>query len=287
MKIRQTRIGFCCAGMHLTFLDTLGSRAMRRKRGSAPVFAKRLFAISMTSLIAALLLPTFAQAQGAGGLADIQRQLVSLYPTAKATADGMDLVTAGAVLVLQKDNLQMCKVDQPMPSANFYKNGVITQGGLGGLFKAMNALNRLGNAGGGAPPADNREFVAGEKFFVTRISTGPDGVTFAFMSDPIKDQRYKGNLKFPFPRGTVPSPGDVAAMVAEVIKIDAPAESTEQNPSPAGAAPTKTIALGQTRDEVIAMFGVPAKVVQVGTKEIDFFADMKVTFVKNKVANVE
>ncbi len=106
------------------------------------------------------------------------------------------------------------------------------------------------------------------------------------MSDPIKDQRYKGTLKFSFPKGAVPSPDDVAAMVAEVIKIDAPAEP-EPAAAPAAAAPTKTIAVGQTRDEVIAMFGVPTKVVQLGAKEIDFFPDMKVTFIKNKVTNVE
>jgi hypothetical protein len=269
---------------------------MRKQKRSAPVISTRLLAISMIFLTAVGLLPTLAQAQGAAGLAAIQKQLLSLYPTAKATADGTDLVTAGAVLVLQKDHLQMCKVDQPVTAANYYKNGAITQNGLGGFFKAMNVLSKLGAvpgagaaagaAGTAAPSGDMREFVTGEKFFVTSISTGPDGVVFAFMSDPIKDQRYKSSLKFPFPRGTVPSPDDVAAMVAEVIKIDAPAEP-EQAAAPAAAAPTKTIAVGQTRDEVIANFGVPTKVVQLGAKEIDFFSDMKVTFIKNKVTNVE
>jgi hypothetical protein len=263
------------------------------------VIARRLLAMSMILLTSGGFLPALAQAQGAAGLADIQKQLLSLYPTAKATADGTDLVTAGAVLVLQKDHLQMCKVDQPATTANYYKNGVITQNGLGGFFKAMNVLSKLGSvpgvgsaagaagaAGTAAPAGDMREFVSGEKFFVTSITTGADGVVFVFMSDPIKDQRYKSSLKFPFPKGTVPSPDDVAAMVAQVIKIDAPAEP-EQAAAPAAAAPTKTIAVGQTRDEVIAMFGVPSKVVQLGAKEIDFFPDMKVTFMKNKVANVE
>jgi hypothetical protein len=263
----------------------------RRRSGSMPAIAKSILAISMLVLAAgtSLLLPISARAQGAG-LADIQKQLTALFPPAKATADGTDLVTAGAVLVLQKDNLQMCKVEQPIATANFYKNGAINQGGLGGFIKAMNVLSKFGPPGGsGAPaPGDSRQFIAGEKFFVTRIAAGPDGVTFALMSDPIKDQRYKASLKFPFPRGTVPSADDVAAMVGEVVKVDAPEEAQPTAaPAAAAAAPTKTIAIGQTRDEVIAMFGVPAKVVQLGAKEIDFFPDMKVTFVKNKVANVE
>lgn len=261
------------------------------------MIAKRLLAISMTFLCAGGFVPTLVQAQGASGIAEIEKQLVSLYPTAKATADGTDLVTAGAVLVLQKDHLQMCKVDQPVTTANYYKNGAITQNGLGGFFKAMSVLSKLGAvpgvgaaagaagaAGSAAPPTDLREFVTGEKFFVTSIATTPDGVVFVFMSDPIKDQRYKSSLKFSFPKGSVPAPDVVAAMVGEVLKVDAPAEP---EPAAAPAAPTKTIAVGQTRDEVIAMFGVPTKVVQLGAKEIDFFPDMKVTFVKNKVANVE
>jgi hypothetical protein len=49
---------------------------------------------------------------------------------------------------------------------------------------------------------------------------------------------------------------------------------------------TKTIAIGQTRDQVIATFGVPTKIVQLGKKEIDYYPDMKVTFIQSKVADV-
>jgi hypothetical protein len=250
----------------------------------------KIFVRFNVAAVAALAILAIAPAR-AQGLADIQKQLDTTYPAAKATADGTDLVSAGAVLVLQKDHLVMCKVDQPMATANFYKNGSINQGGLGGLIKAMNTLSRLGGQAG-APPADTREFVAGEKFFVTHIATAPDGVTFTLMSDPIKDQRYKATLKFLFSKGGVPAPDAAVALVEEVVKVDAPAETAAApgNASAgAAAAPaeTKTISIGQTRDEVIALFGVPSKVVHLGAKEIDYFADMKVTFVQNKVANVE
>ena len=255
------------------------------------MIAKRVLTLSIFVLGAGVFLPCLAQAQNAAGLADIQKQLVSLYPTAKATADGKDLVTAGAVLVLQKDNLQMCKVDQPTTTVNYYRSGTISLSGGAGFFKALNAFGKLGEAVGAGPAptlGETRTFVTGEKFFVTNVSTSQDGVAFTFMSDPIQDARYKGTLKFPFPKkGVVPSPDDMAAMVAEAIKLDAPAEAEQSAAPAAAAAPTKTIAIGQTRDEVIAMFGVPSKVMQVGAKEIDFFPDMKVTFIKNKVTNVE
>jgi outer membrane protein assembly factor BamE (lipoprotein component of BamABCDE complex) len=85
----------------------------------------------------------------------------------------------------------------------------------------------------------------------------------------------------------------VTALVSEVLKVDdssqeqAPADKGGQQGAAAPPAETKTIAIGQTRDQVVAMFGVPSKIVQLGTKEIDVFPDMKVTFVKNKVVDVQ
>jgi hypothetical protein len=98
--------------------------------------------------------------------------------------------------------------------------------------------------------------------------------------------------------------------IAEVVTVDAPAESApavqsapflppaapEPPPPPAmvpiapppppPAAP-KTIALGQTKDEVAAILGQPDKIANLGTKEIDYYTDMKVTFVKGKVTDIQ
>jgi hypothetical protein len=219
---------------------------------------------------------------------DLKQALETAYPLTKATADNTDIVTAGAVLVLQKDNLQMCKVSLPIPTHNYYKNGEVTQGGL------MGVLNKLGNAslGGGADATTTRKFVAGEKFWVTRIEVENDGVTFNFLSDPLQDVRYHSMLKFPFPKGQTLPTDQVLASVAQVIKTDggdgAPAPEQQQAASDAAApAATKTIALGQTKDQVLQNFGQPTKVVQLGAKEIDYYSDMKVTFTNNKVTNVE
>jgi hypothetical protein len=226
----------------------------------------------------------------AQGNADLRKQLESTYALTKATADNTDIVTAGAVLVLQKDNLQMDKVAMPIPTHNFYKGGELNQGGLVGFF------NKLGNAslGAGADAANTRKFVAGEKFWVTKIDIEADGIEFSFLSDPIQDVRYHALLKIPFAKGQTWQPDEVMATVAQVIKPDGDsgASSADQQQAAAGApaqaAPeTKTIAIGQTKDQVTQMFGPPTKVVQLGTKEIDYYPDMKVTFVKNAVTNVE
>lgn len=41
------------------------------------------------------------------------------------------------------------------------------------------------------------------------------------------------------------------------------------------------------RARVSASFGAPTKVIVLPTKEIDFYQDMKVTFVNGKVSNVQ
>lgn len=240
-----------------------------------------------------------------GSIGDIESKLTSTYHTAKATADGTGIVTAGSVLVLQKDHLVMCKVDQPIPVGNVYKGGALSQNGVHSAMGALSTLSKISRfipfAGGVASAAGTagqaaaqsgadagaamREFVAGEKFWVTQITTRSDGVYFALLSDEINGQRYKATLQFPFAKGGIPLSDDVATLVSEVVTIDSgeQAQTAEQAPAPA----PKTIAVGQTRDEVVAAFGVPTKVIKLATKEIDIFPDMKVTFVHDKVSNVE
>ncbi len=165
---------------------------------------------------------------------DLQKQLESTYPLTKATADSTDIVTAGAVLVLEKDNLQMCKVNLPIPTHNYYKNGEITQGGF------MSVLNKLGNAslGGGSDATTTRKFVAGEKFWLTKVQVDNDGVSFQFLTDPLQDVRYHGLLKFPFPKGQTPPTDQILATVAQVIKTDGAEGTAEPEQQQAAAPPT-------------------------------------------------
>jgi hypothetical protein len=65
-----------------------------------------------------------------------------------------------------------------------------------------------------------------------------------------------------------------------------PAAQASQAQTASSPPATKTIAIGQTRDQVIATFGVPTKIVQLEKKEIDYYPDMKVTFIQGKVADV-
>jgi hypothetical protein len=255
-------------------------------------------------------------AQTAGTPASIEQKLESQYTLTKAAADRSDVVTAGSVLVLKKDGLLMSATTTGSAAQNTYKDGKISQG----VWKMarMPGFGSLMSHSGTGATVTTRTFVAGEKFWVTKITVHDDGIILELFSDPFSDVRYYSTLKFPFAKGAYPSPEQAQSAVAEVVNIQqddaagdsgkkqAPAETAAATAPAATAAPTpmapiapppppadtppptpKTIALKQTKDEVVANFGAPTKIVKLGTKEIDYYPDMKVTFVNNKVTDVQ
>ena len=67
---------------------------------------------------------------------------------------------------------------------------------------------------------------------------------------------------------------------------DAAATAPIAPPPPPPAAPA-TIALGQTVDQVTASMGAPTRIIDLGTKKIYVYKDMKITFKAGKVSDVE
>ena len=235
---------------------------------------------------------------------EVRQKLEKQYPLTKTTAGKDDIVTAGAVLVLEKDGLVMSTVASNAEAKDDYKGGKITPsfatrmaGGTGKVCSFCPHTDKLPTM---------RTFVAGEKFWITSIDMKDDGVILNFFSDPISDVRYISQLKFPYTKGA--SADELMARVAEVIKVQpsddakaepanpaaaaAPAPAMQAIPPPppppdALPAAPKTISIGQTKDQVVAIFGPPAKVIKLAAKEIDTWPDMKVTFVKDKVTDIQ
>jgi hypothetical protein len=265
-------------------------------------------------IAAGLLSPSLPlNGQSPGTPAAVEQSLESQYTLTKAAADRSDIVTAGSVLVLKKDGLLMSATTTGSAAQNTYKDGKISQG----IWKMarMPGFGSLMSHSGTGASVQTRTFVAGEKFWVTKITAHEDGVVMELFSDPFSDVRYYATLKFPFAKSPYPSSDQVAASVAEVLSVQPddtansadsgkkqpPTNSAAAAPPPAAMAPIapppppadappptpKTIALKQTKDEVVANFGAPTKVVKLGTKEIDYYPDMKVTFINNKVTDVQ
>jgi len=273
----------------------------------------------------AAILSIGAEAQTGDPATLIQEKLVSQMKLTKAAADHSDIVTAGDVVVLHKDGMMMCSSASSYAYSNSYSNGVLAANNKNRAKDAAGAFLRgrmpFGGGGSASDAANNgcqsRKFVAGEKFWVTGVTLQKDGILVSTFSDPYNDTRYYGEIKFPFPKGSVPPVDDFVKTVSEVITVQPPDDSkgggqneqastpaqtstppmTPAAPPPPMAAippppppadvPPPTIAIGQTKDQVTAAFGQPVRLAKLGAKEIFYYKDMKVTFTNGKVTNVE
>jgi len=289
---------------------------------------QRLGALGFIAMTAILAIGIEAQAGDPATL--IQDKLTSQIKLTKAAADHSDVVTAGDIVVLHKDGLMMCSSASSYAFSNTYNNGVLAANYKNRAKDAAKSfgLGHIPVFGSGTSAADaannacaSRKFVAGEKFWVTGVTVQKDGILISTFSDPYSDVRYYGEIKFPFPKGSVPPVDDFVKTVSEVITVQPPDDKASQGdqggqgaqpaqsaaPTPASAAPAAppatmaaippppppadapppTIAIGQTKDQVTAAFGQPARMAKLGVKDIYYYKDMKVTFTNGKVSNVE
>ncbi|MGA8143939.1 MAG: hypothetical protein WB987_08640 [Candidatus Acidiferrales bacterium] len=268
-------------------------------------------AIIKSSVVAAIAISFLAASPRSAGQ-DLQKKLETKYQLTKTTDDKSDIVTAGAVLILEKDKLLMYSTTTQAPPQNTYKDGRLSAG----AYAAHEKLQGFGSMIGHPPPKtiQTRYFVTGEKFWVTRIDVLSDGVVFTLFTDAISDIRYYSTLKFVYPHGATPGADQVMSTVGEVLKVqeDEPAkgdqqqqaggdENQQQGQADAGGdanqqqpaaeqqppAPPATVEIGQTPDEVTAILGQPEKIINLGPKQIYVYKDLKVTFVKGKVTDAQ
>lgn len=257
------------------------------------VISASMFIISATSC---------AYAQGGDPKDVLVRKLNDQFVLTRMTADGTDVVKAGSPVTLHKDGLQMCSTDAKIPLTNVYKGGKLSAGKFAWGMA-------MGLAQPSLPTANvpMRTFVSDEKFWITAIGVEKNAVILKVYSDAYGDVRYYAQLAFPFDKKAPPSVDELLRNISEVVTAEpanaaeggppsdqsAPAQQAAAPPPPpppaadAPSAPPRSIALGQTKDQVIASLGQPQKIVQLGAKEIDYYPGIKVTFVNGKVADVQ
>jgi len=263
----------------------------------------------------ALIAPVFSlvlTAQTGDPLMAIEQKLRSQIKLTRTLADHSDIITPGSVVELRVDGLMMYGVASPLPPSNTYKNGKIGQG-MGGFGKDF-AIGFMSGDDTTANDYPHRKFVAGEKIWVTGITTQKDGISFQLFSDVYDDVRYYANLKIPFPnKKEIPPADSVVQILSNVLAVVPSDGQSDQNsqaaapaptaiqapqpvpvpmaaiapPPPPADAPPPTIAIGQTKDQVSTAFGQPQRLAKIGVKEIFYYKDMKVTFTSGKVSNVE
>jgi hypothetical protein len=195
--------------------------------------------------------------------------------------------------------------------------------GIGNIPGVGTASGTATGAAGGSRDFVNGEKLYVTKITVDRAR---NGIVFDLISDAYGDAgRFKASLRFELPKGSLASEdlAQVDPIIVQVFKIapadsnaaaapggqpSAPAAATQTPPAPVAqvqpeaplepiAPPpppppdpvveTKSIEVGQTKDQVVAILGKPDKTFKVGTKEIYQYKDIKVTFVNGKMTDAQ
>jgi hypothetical protein len=200
--------------------------------------------------------------------------LGSIYTLTKQATLSDRITKQGTVVVVRKDG-----ITADLDSDVRYSVTKVVDGAVGEEGGAVAAI---------FTKEHSRAFRKDERLWVTDIDVYDDGVMLKVLScdteqitekGSTKPRRYKGAVKFMYPKGSGPSKqtADIKAMVDPVLLPES--EATAVN--------TKTIGLGQTRVQVEEILGKPERVVDLGAKVTYVYKDMKVIFVDGKVSDVQ
>lgn len=266
------------------------------------------------ALALAALSPLYlASAQDA---ASLQSQLTAKYKPVKLGEDstGVAVIEAGTILDIKKGGILSYPTSNARPFASTYKDGTIHAPGSVKIPSWMpHASSVPGQVG------DTKFLTVGEKVYVTKIEVQEKDKVAIFIIEcdtcnNVQDPSLRrAQVLFQYPKGYLASAdvGQVSDVIEQVLTPDTGGDSSQQqgqqgqdnqqpgqdaqgqpaqqqDAAPAQPAqPPPTIQLGQTPDQVIAIMGQPDKIVDLKTKQIYVYKDLKVTFVKGKVSDVE
>ena len=269
--------------------------------------------ISGMVLLAATIFPmALAHAQAVS----LQEQLSAQYKLVKMGSDtgGYSVVDKGTLLAVQKGGiLGVPYSDQSVLSTKYEGGTVHTPSGLTQLGR-KSIMGRFGKE------QTTHLFAVGDKVYPTKIDVNlaKDAVNVSIVAcdtcnktDP--PTYNKANVVFQFPKGTLAtaSAGQVEDVIGQLLSIsnddsqqggDQGAQQqggdqgggqqpAAQQQQPAAqeqpAAEPQTIEKGQTPEQVEAAMGKPDKIVNLGSKQIYVYKDLKVTFLNGKVSDVQ
>jgi hypothetical protein len=149
-----------------------------------------------------------------GQSSDLEQKVRSQYSLTEVTADRSDITTQGTVVTLQEGGLLTYSTASCVPYLNTYKKGKISQPFGGNLFSGVACGLASNNTN-----YPTHIFMGGERFSIIGVYFPKDGITFRLYSDPYGGLRYYGDLKFPFEKGSVPSPDEMLATITNVLTL--------------------------------------------------------------------
>jgi hypothetical protein len=273
---------------------------MRKQVGTAIAIAVSMLAV-MTSAVG----------QNTVSLED---QLKAQYQLVKMGSDssGPSVVEQGTILVIQKGGILGVPYSDMKIVPTKYANGQMhtpnstMMKGIGSMFSKVGSKVNMEDKQG-----TTRLFQAGEKVYPSniKVDTAHDKVTMGIVAcDACNNVNpptyYKSDIIFEFAKGSLAkaNPSEVEDTIAQVFTIDdgngqqqggdqqqAQGQDQQQQgqQQQAQQAEPQTIQLGQSIDDVQNAMGKPEKIVNLGSKQIYVYKDLKITFVKGKVTDVQ
>lgn len=275
---------------------------------------ERLSAATVVMVCATFLLSPRASAQATVTLQD---QLAAQYKVVKMGSDtsGYSVIDAGTLLEIKKGGILGVPYSDTSILSTKYESGTVhTPSSM--LSKGIGfGMKRFGKE------QTTKLFPVGNKVYPSKIDvdTGKDIVTLSIVAcdtcnktDP--PTYNKAKVVFQFPKGSLAkaSAGDVEDTIGQLLSISDDSQSQDQGGQQQGQgggqggqggqgngdqqaadqgqqqqAEPQTIEKGQTTDQVQAALGKPEKIVNLGTKQIYIYKDMKVTFLNGKVSDVQ
>jgi len=248
----------------------------------------------------------------------LQEQLAAQYKLVKMGSDtsGYSVVEKGTLLAIQKGGILAVPYGDQNVLANKYEGGTIHAPSGLSLMGRKSIMGKFGKE------QTTHLFAVGDKVYPMKIDVNvpKDTVTLEVVAcdtcnktDP--PTYNKANVVFQFPKGSLANAaaGGVEDTIGQVLTIsndDAQAGGGDQGggdqqqgggdqagaqqgglqpaaQAPQPAAEPASIDKGMTTDQVQTAMGKPDKIVNLGTKTIYYYKDMKVIFLSGKVSDVQ
>jgi hypothetical protein len=260
--------------------------------------------IQAAALFSLVVLPRPCAAQSASTLQD---DLGKIFKVATVDSDstGLAVTNAGTVLVVKKGGIRAYPPTDKTVLPNTYENGVV--------HAPSSLIKKVWNFKDRGQGADNSRLLPVEtKVYATKIAVDAKGdkVTLNLIecdscNNVQQPSSFRAQVTFKFAVGYLQSaaPDQVADQINTLLANDASGEAQNQGqgggqeqgggqPQQQAAAPDppkepQSIERGQSEDQVLAAFGKPDKIVNLGAKKLYIYKDMKITFIGGKVADVQ
>jgi hypothetical protein len=255
-------------------------------------------------------------AVGQSGAPTLQEQLAAQYKLVKMGSDtsGYSVVEEGTLLAVEKGGVMGVPYSDKTILTSKYENGTVHSPNAA-MAEARKKL--FGHFAQTATEGQTTHlFKKGDKVYPTKIDVKVDkdlvvmGIVACDTCNNTDPPTWsKANVEFQFPKGSLAkaSAGDVEDTIGQLLAIsdDSQQQGVQQQGQQQGGgqdqgggqqqggqqqqaqAEPQTIQMGMTIDQVQASLGQPAKVVNLGPKQIYVYKDLKVTFLNGRVVDVQ